>query len=129
MSVVEDKFLIQEIIHSYSIHLDIERIDVITELFVEDGKLELRIGKAKGKTEISNLLQQLLPHTRGKRHFITNTLIECDEDEAFAQSYLFVTEAIESKETVLTGVYFDTFVKIDGAWKIHTRKLVVDLSN
>ena len=61
MSVVEDKFLIQEIIHSYSIHLDIERIDVITELFVEDGKLELRIGKAKGKTEISNLLQQLRP--------------------------------------------------------------------
>jgi hypothetical protein len=56
-------------------------------------------------------------------------LIECDGDEAFAQSYLLVTEAIESKETVLTGVYFDTFVKIDGTWKIHTRKLVVDLSN
>jgi hypothetical protein len=129
MSVVEDKFLIQEIIHSYSIHLDMERIDVVTELFVEEGKLELRIGKAKGKTEITHLLQQILPHTQGKRHFITNTLIECNEDEAFAQSYLLVTEAIQSKETVLTGVYFDTFVKEAGKWKIHTRKLVVDLSN
>jgi len=66
-----DKFEITQIIHSYSVHLDIERVDVCTDLFLEDGKLELRIGKAKGKLEIEGLLARILEFTRGKRHFIS----------------------------------------------------------
>ena len=102
MISVSDKFEITEIIHAYSNHLDSERIDLCCDLFIDDGKLELRIGKAKGKKEIEILLNSILVATRGKRHFTTNT--------------------------VMTGVYFDTFVKMGDSWKIHTRKLVVDLS-
>ncbi len=128
MQDIFDKFQITEVIHSYTIHLDIERIDVCRDLFLEDGKLELRIGKAKGKEEIEALLSKILEFTRGKRHFITNTLVDLHEGGAYAQSYLLVVDAIESTKTIMTGVYHDTFVKEDGAWKIHTRKLVVDLS-
>ena len=128
MQSILDKFQITEVIHSYTIHLDTERIDVCSDLFIEDGKLELRIGKAKGKEEIEALLKQILPHTRGKRHFITNTLIDYQQDIAYAQSYLQVVDAVESTQTIMTGVYFDTFVQENNLWKIHTRKLVVDLS-
>ena len=128
MQAIFDKFQITEVIHSYTIHLDIERIDVCRDLFIEDGKLELRIGKAKGKEEIEALLSKIVEFTRGKRHFITNTLVDLHEGGAYAQSYLLVVDAIESTKTIMTGVYHDTFVQEDGVWKIHTRKLVVDLS-
>ena len=128
MQAIFDKFQITEVIHSYTIHLDIERIDVCRDLFIEDGKLELRIGKAKGKVEIEALLSKILEFTRGKRHFITNTLVDLHPGGAYAQSYLLVLDAIESTKTIMTGVYHDTFVQEDGVWKIHTRKLVVDLS-
>ena len=128
MQAFLDKFEITEVIHSYTIHLDIERIDVCRDLFIEDGKLELRIGKAKGKEEIEALLTKIVEFTRGKRHFITNTLVDLHEGGAYAQSYLLVVDAIESTKTIMTGVYHDTFVQEGGVWKIHTRKLVVDLS-
>ena len=128
MQAIFDKFQITEVIHSYTIHLDIERIDVCRDLFIEDGKIELRIGKAKGKEEIEALLSKIVEFTRGKRHFITNTLVDLHEGGAYAQSYLLVVDAIESTKTIMTGVYHDTFVQEDGIWKIHTRKLVVDLS-
>jgi hypothetical protein len=128
MQDIFDKFQITELIHSYTIHLDIERIDVCRDLFIEDGKLELRIGKAKGKEEIEALLAKILEFTRGKRHFITNTLVDLHDGGAYAQSYLLVVDAIESTKTIMTGVYHDTFVKENDVWKIHTRKLVVDLS-
>ncbi len=128
MQDIFDKFQITEVIHSYTVHLDIERIDVCRDLFIEDGKLELRIGKAKGKEEIESLLAKIVEFTRGKRHFITNTLVDLHEGGAYAQSYLLVVDAIESTKTIMTGVYHDTFVKEAGVWKIHTRKLVVDLS-
>ena len=128
MQALFDKFQITEVIHSYTIHLDIERIDVCRDLFIEDGKLELRIGKSKGKEEIEVLLSKIVEFTRGKRHFITNTLVDLHDGGAYAQSYLLVVDAIESTKTIMTGVYHDTFVQEDGIWKIHTRKLVVDLS-
>jgi hypothetical protein len=124
-----DKFEITQIIHSYSVHLDIERVDVCTDLFLEDGKLELRIGKAKGKAEIEGLLTRILEFTRAKRHFITNTFVELENETAYAQSYLLVVDALESTEIKMTGVYHDTFVKTENGWKIHTRKLVLDLNS
>ena len=65
MQDIFDKFQITELINSYTIHLDIERIDVCRDLFIEDGKLELRIGKAKGKEEIEALLSKIVEFTRG----------------------------------------------------------------
>ena len=128
MQQIIDKFQITEVIHSYSVHLDTERVNVVRDLFLDEGKLELRIGKAKGKVEIEDLLTRILEFTRGKRHFITNTYIELNGDIAYAQSYLLVVDAIESTDIKMTGVYHDTFVKENDQWKIHTRKLIVDLS-
>lgn len=124
-----DKFEITQIIHSYSVHLDIERVDICKDLFLEDGKLELRIGKAKGKEEIEALLTRILEFTRGKRHFVTNTFVDLNDDVAYAQTYLMVVDALESTDIKMTGVYHDTFVKTDQGWKIHTRKLVLDLNS
>ena len=129
MQAFIDKFEITQIINSYSVHLDIERVDVCTDLFIEEGKLELRIGKAKGKAEIEDLLTRILEFTRGKRHFITNTFVELNDEVAYAQSYLLVVDAIESTDIKMTGVYHDTLVKTEKGWKIHTRKLVLDLNS
>ena len=129
MQAFIDKFEITQIINSYSVHLDIERVDVCTDLFIEEGKLELRIGKAKGKVEIEDLLTRILEFTRGKRHFITNTFVELNDEVAYSQSYLLVVDAIESTDIKMTGVYHDTLVKTEKGWKIHTRKLVLDLNS
>lgn len=69
---------------------------------------------------------------RVSRHFVTNTLVEVeDENTASAQSYilLFTGEAgeVKSDPPYLIGTFRDRLVRLDGEWRFKERRGSVDL--
>lgn len=123
-----DRFEITELINRYANNLDLGDVDNCVGLFTDGATLELRIGKAKGKEEIKELLVKILKFTSGKRHFISNISSQVEGDKAKATCYLLVIDATKAPQVVMSGVYVDELVKQQGAWKIQNRKLIVDPS-
>ena len=125
---MSDKFEIAETLNRYAVLLDLEQVNQCTDLFSETAELELRIGKAKGKQEIKDLLNKILKFTSGKRHVISNTCIDLNGLYANATCYLTVIDATNSTQIIMTGIYKDELVKEQGSWKLQNRKLIVDPS-
>ena len=125
---MSDKFEIAEILNRYAVLLDLGQVNQCTDLFSETAELELRIGKAKGKQEIKDLLTKILKFTSGKRHVISNTCIDLNGLHANATCYLTVIDATNSTQIIMTGIYKDELVKEQGSWKLQNRKLIVDPS-
>ena len=71
-------------------------------------------------------------------HCISNVWIEVDEaaDTATSRSYLTIAQAVPQDgfplQPIMGGIYYDTFVRVDGKWRFDTHrfepKLIGDLS-
>jgi len=70
---------------------------------------------------------KIYPHTGTPctTHYVNNLLIRLDGDEASAQSLFTVTQAVASfpSQTIMTGRYYDRFVKESGIWRFRERKI------
>jgi ketosteroid isomerase-like protein len=129
---VDDKITIQELIATYNIALDNKNIDEWTNTWTDEGKWSTTFGEAKGKTELKNMINQVMNEfASGKRHLSTNIIIEgASNNMASAKSYLIVTEAKKTPEVVASGTYSDILKKNNsGEWKFFQRKLDIDLVN
>lgn len=129
---VDDKITIQELIATYNIALDNKNIDEWTNTWTDEGKWSTIFGEAKGKTELKNMINQVMNEfASGKRHLSTNIIIEgASNNMASAKSYLIVTEAKKTPEVVASGTYSDILKKNNsGEWKFFQRKLDIDLVN
>ena len=129
---VDDKITIQELIATYNIALDNKNIDEWTNTWTDEGKWSTTLGEAKGKTELKNMINQVMNEfASGKRHLSTNIIIEgASNNMASAKSYLIVTEAKKTPEVVASGTYSDILKKNNsGEWKFFQRKLDIDLVN
>lgn len=129
---VDDKITIQELIATYNIALDNKNIDEWTNTWTDEGKWSTIFGESKGKTELKNMINQVMNEfASGKRHLSTNIIIEgASNNMASAMSYLIVTEAKKTPEVVASGTYSDILKKNNsGEWKFFQRKLDIDLVN
>lgn len=129
---VDDKITIQELIATYNIALDNKNIDEWTNTWTDEGKWSTIFGESKGKTELKNMINQVMNEfASGKRHLSTNIIIEgASNNMASAKSYLIVTEAKKTPEVVASGTYSDILKKNNsGEWKFFQRKLDIDLVN
>jgi ketosteroid isomerase-like protein len=127
---VADKIIIQELIAKHNIALDNKNIDEWTNTWTDDGVWSTPFGEAKGKTELKNMINQVINEfASGKRHLSTNIIIEdAPNNTASANSYLIVTEAKKTPEVVASGTYIDTLKKdANGKWKFLQRRLDIDL--
>jgi ketosteroid isomerase-like protein len=127
---VADKIIIQELIAKHNIALDNKNIDEWTNAWTDDGVWSTPFGEAKGKTELKNMINQVINEfASGKRHLSTNIIIEdAPNNTASANSYLIVTEAKKTPEVVASGTYIDTLKKdANGKWKFLQRRLDIDL--
>ena len=59
----------------------------------------------------------------GSRHWMGNSVIDGDGDEATMTTYLMMVNTGADSSTGVTGVYRDRLVKTGGEWKIRHRRL------
>jgi hypothetical protein len=131
MTTTENKLAIVELMHNYILSIDSHNNEQFADNFTSDGVYESPWGTAKGKEAIIGTIGYWHSSgiTAGKRHFVGSIQIkELSEYSAKVESSYWVADAQNKPAIVATGFYNDTLNKENGAWKIASRKQVVDPS-
>ncbi len=134
-----DRLLIRELIDSYGSLYDDGRLEEFGELFAADAQMSIDpdpgffelplVGREDIRDKMGERYAVVSESGAQRRHVTTNTIFKSlTPTEASTESFGTILSAEEGGEPELraTGVYYDTFTKVCGEWKIQTRHLVLD---
>ena len=124
----EDKLEIQELSSRFAFFLDTHDVDGWIGTFTEDGVFETTYGTFDGPDEIRDFIVKHIAAGKedGKRHAMTNFVIEGDGDEAHMRSYVVKFEVEKSPGVNASGLYVDDLVRTADGWRFKRRNLTVD---
>lgn len=124
-STADDKIAIQELSARYANAMDSGDLDAWLKTWDASGIWEGAIGRYEGKDRLGSVLPDLGPRVIGKRHIMTNFVIDIQGDQASQICYLLI---IDRNKTNLPGtaVYNDKLRKINNEWLFVYRKVEID---
>lgn len=114
--------------------IDHERADHVHELFSSDATLELSGGVMNGLDEIRAWGAKRVLAERTSRHLMANhrfSLVGDDEAEGTTLVWSVMDQglanetAAEAGPSVVIGEYHDQFERVDGQWRIQSRRFIV----
>jgi hypothetical protein len=125
----EDRQQIEEVIRRYAWALDTADVERFVECFAPGGALIWDAFETPDRYEGADALRHFatvlrdLPSSAGRQHFVGNTLIEGEGDEARASSYAIVfTRQGDGPHLVgVMGWYEDVLRRTDRGWRIWER--------
>ena len=121
----EDKDAIRELLHRYCFCMDEGRFAELAALFAPDGEWIAPYRTAKGPAGIAAWLEQSVPPTPRRVHYVMNTIIDCAGTRATARSnYLVMVEGTGGPIPSVCGVYDDVLVKQADGWRFQRRQLI-----
>ncbi|MGV8919674.1 MAG: nuclear transport factor 2 family protein [Pseudomonas sp.] len=120
----------------YCHHLDSGRIEALSQLFTEDGILQVDRGCWRGRAEIlaglSSAFAEYDVQQRGAYpfvHLVSNQWVELlDENRAEGRchmQFLATGKAVEENPLILMGIYADEYRQVEGQWLISRTRLDV----
>lgn len=117
---------IQQLLARYCYAHDERDGDLLASCFAKDVSF---FGVEGRDTVVGAFLEGYKQLTAKRRHILTNfLLLEDGDDRAVVQSYITLYLIEDEQLTVhLSGIYRDTVVREDGAWKIQGREVVLDV--
>jgi ketosteroid isomerase-like protein len=108
--------------------LDTRNFDAYAALFTEDGELTLQGNTARGRAAIKQFVSALPAEPRVV-HPINNLSYTIDGDTAKGGAYWQDVGLVNGAPGILiAGRYEDTLRKVDGAWRIATRNIVIEFA-
>jgi hypothetical protein len=130
LSAVEqlvERAAIERMLYDYSYHLDMNHPAELAALFVEDCEVSYAPNfGAAGMAAYRKTLEGIGTFYRGTSHHNSNIAVDfVSATEAQVRSVVLAVHRYvkERPDGILYGQYFDTVVKIDGAWKFKRREL------
>lgn len=116
---------IKKVRYLYCFYLDDRNWEAMARLFAEDAIGDYGyLGTVQGREGIRKLFEDSVSKlVLFSAHFMHNPVIEVDGDTATGQWYISAPGTIEECTAVYALVKaYDTYRKIDGAWKIQSLK-------
>ena len=124
---VSDRLDIHETLARLDHAVDASDWDTYLSYFAEGARMDPGFAPAvSGLPEIREFLIAAEGNTKGKRHVASNIIIDGDDTEAKATSYLTVIEREDIPTIVATAVIEDTLVKQDAGWRVTAHVVRVD---
>jgi hypothetical protein len=132
-----DRVAIRALVDAYAHCADRRDADGQKSLFTEDTQFVVYMDgdgsepsqELNGREALTPVFDNLNTY-EATTHFNGQSTIALDGDRATGESYClahhFYTEGGERKLMVASLRYYDTFVKLDGAWLFAERRLIVD---
>ncbi|GAA5050470.1 nuclear transport factor 2 family protein [Nocardia callitridis] len=125
---ISDRMEIQDLMVRYAHAVDTAQWELLDEIFTPDAHIDYSAmgGAAGGLTETKRFLAAMLPNFPAFQHMIGNSAIALDGDTATARTMCHNPMVVSGGEgppsLMLCGLwYLDTFVRLDGTWRIKTR--------
>jgi len=123
----EDVTDIQQLYAAYCHLIDEGRSEEFADLFVPEGSIESGGSAVAGTEKLAAFAESVPGATPGIRHVTLNVMVEGGGDEAEGRAYLFAyTSSKEGTVVRATGVYRDSFRRVDGTWKYVARRFTMD---
>lgn len=124
----DDKLEIQELAVRYANAMDAGDDQAWLATWEDDGVWEGGLGRYEGKAGLTKLLADLGARVQGKRHLMTNFVIEGDTTTASQTCYMVVADRVNEARIIATGVYTDKLKKTAGRWRFASRTVKLDPS-
>jgi ketosteroid isomerase-like protein len=123
----EDHLAILNLANRYGQAFDFGDPEAYANCFTPDGIFDAQpVILANGHEELRNFCAGSGEEARRSRHWMGNTVVDGDGDEAMMTTYLMMVNTGADSSTGVTGVYRDKLVKQNGEWKIQHRKLTFE---
>jgi hypothetical protein len=124
----EDRLAIAEVMAAYCHAIDLGRWEEFARLFAPDCTLDFGslMGVFEGGEGVRRFAETLKGIGLFMRHYTTNVILEGDGERARAESYVLAITGPPGASSQTTGRYEDEFVKVDGRWRIRTRRALLD---
>ncbi|MBI2866898.1 MAG: nuclear transport factor 2 family protein [Chloroflexi bacterium] len=130
VEALESELSVLRTIHRYSRAFDYGLKDEWSDVFAEDGELEVfdqgqRVRHEQGRKALARLLsERAKPPVRYDKHIQTMPLVTVTGDTASSETYLLrVTNSKSGPYIGTMGSYVDRLVKQDGTWRIKRRRI------
>jgi hypothetical protein len=125
----KDKFEITQLCARYLLAVDTNNLQAYLSTWTENGVMEASYGAAKGHAELKEKFVSMNEGmAKGKRHILTNIIIEGEGSKVNVTSYLLIVERESIAKIVATGIYHDEVIKLENKWLFEKRHLQVDQS-
>ncbi|MDA3630520.1 nuclear transport factor 2 family protein [Saccharopolyspora sp. WRP15-2] len=121
---ISDRLEIQDLMVRYCHAVDTRQWDLLDEVFTEDALIDYTAtGGARGNlAEIKEFLAEVLPAFPAFQHLIANPAISVDGDAATGRTMCHNPLVLPDGGVLNCGFwYLDTFVRVDGTWRIKER--------
>lgn len=129
---IEDEQAIRALILKYANLLTARDFDGYVQLFTPDGVWQNGPIVHRGRADIKNMLVNMFPNTPAdyvntdSYMLVSNVSVDLDPDGRHARAQARQLSIMRGKEgtptPVLSGMYEDELVKVDGEWKFSHRK-------
>ena len=126
---------IRDVLLEYGRSFDERRLQDYANLFAENGTWGGGPNPSRGPAGVLKMITETvaqIPTAPGKRNFhvMTNMVIDVDPDgtnaTAWSRYTFYMPGADGQPDPVVSGVYDDKLVKVNGTWKFLSRKLTAD---
>ncbi len=127
---VEDRLEIMEMMARYCWAIDQRSWGGFAEMFTGDCRLDFGdvMGVFEGRDGIERFTTVMSGLDLFMRHYSTNLVLEGDDREVVARSYVLAITGTGSGRGQATGRYEDRLVKVDGRWRIRERRAVIEMA-
>jgi hypothetical protein len=130
------KLKIHELLSRAAYCFDERRLEDLADCFMPNATMLVTIagigevGPFNGRDAIMQLMSQTLEaQTDVRRHVVSNFFFEAEGKKAATVVSNLVVTAVENGkiDVIISGVYRDEVVRDDEIWRIHNRRLDLDL--
>ena len=129
---LEEKQKIVDLTIAYTWIIDHGPRERLREIFTEDAVFIIDTRHLNGIDEIRGKIERTLGGLSASQHIVSNHQVSIDGDTATSRCYLHAQHTLNGTEGgdnyVMAGRYIDKLVRVDSAWRIAERQLMLDLT-
>ncbi|UGQ14955.1 nuclear transport factor 2 family protein [Yinghuangia sp. ASG 101] len=125
---ISDRLEIQDLLVRYSHAVDTRQWDLLDDVFTADAHIDYSAvgGSAGDLTATKKFLADVMPMFTAFQHLVANSSVTVDGDTATARTMCHNPMLLPGDDgrqsLMMCGLwYLDTFVRVDGAWRIRSR--------